>query len=68
MFLRERLYAVIVSHFCLQVVLKKQVFPSSFEAIRDIADHSTVIFGGFGVCGTVFMNLISLIYYYHHCT
>ena len=28
-----------------------QVYPSSEEAVKDIGDNSTILFGGFGVCG-----------------
>ena len=30
-----------------------QVYPSSEEAVKDIGDNSTILFGGFGVCGTI---------------
>lgn len=28
-----------------------QIYPNAFEAVKDIKDDSTVIFGGFGLCG-----------------
>ena len=42
------------------IYFRIQVYPSSGEAVKDIGDNSTILFGGFGVCGTNYHNMFSI--------